>query len=395
MAAAASSILMPATPRTDGDEGRDRDRDRDRFVRRTLIALGLTAAFVAGIALSAYAPRLLALAFAGVLLAVFLRALGGYLSAWTGLPKGWASLLVGLVILGAAALGAWSFSDNLSAQIDAVAGRIPSALRRVEGWLSGSAWGRAVLDNVPPPDRLPEALAGAGSDWAGGLAAGLAGIAASLAAGLGEAALVVFLGLYLAVEPEPYLRGLERLLPIPRRARFREVVAEIGDKLNDWLLGQAVQMALVGTVTGVGLWMLGLPGALPLGIAAGLLDFVPYLGPVAAFIPAALVAVGEGPSMVGAVLVLYLAVQMVESYLIAPLVQRSSVSLPPALTILAQVLAGFAAGLPGVLVATPLAAAAMVVVRMLYIEDVLGDRGDGSDRDGAGGRDGSPQAAGS
>jgi predicted PurR-regulated permease PerM len=132
-------------------------------------------------------------------------------------------------------------------------------------------------------------------------------------------------------------------------------------------------MAVVGVLTAIGLWVAGVPLAFVLGLIAALLSFVPYIGPLAAVIPAALVALAEDPTKVIYVFALYGAVQLLESYLITPLIQERAVSIPPAVLIAAQVIMGVLAGAAGVLMATPLAVVLIVLVQMLYLEDVLGD----------------------
>ncbi|MGQ0547871.1 MAG: AI-2E family transporter [Betaproteobacteria bacterium] len=143
--------------------------------------------------------------------------------------------------------------------------------------------------------------------------------------------------------------------------------------LQRWLVGQVVLMAIVGTLTWIGLQLLGVPFALPLALFAGFAEFVPYIGPIVAAVPAVLVAFAEGPELALWTAGLYIAIQSVESYLLTPLVQHRAVYLPPALLLFSQVILGVTAGPLGVIVATPLAAAGLVAVQKLYVEDVLGD----------------------
>jgi predicted PurR-regulated permease PerM len=154
----------------------------------------------------------------------------------------------------------------------------------------------------------------------------------------------------------------------------REVLDAIGHVLQRWLVGQLVLMAIVGTITWIGLALLGVPFALPLALFAGLSEFVPYVGPIVAAIPAVLVGFAEGPHLALWVAGLYIAVQSIESYVLTPLIQQRAVYLPPALLLFSQVVLGVTAGPLGVIVATPLAAAGLVAVNKLYVEDVLGDK---------------------
>jgi predicted PurR-regulated permease PerM len=192
--------------------------------------------------------------------------------------------------------------------------------------------------------------------------------------GLTNLLIVLIVGLYLAVEPGVYLRGFLRLVPPRRRPRTREILLAVAHALRQWLLGQLLAMAVIGLASGLGLWLLGVPYAAVLGLVAALFAFVPNIGPILGLIPALLVAAGVSAWHPAYVLALYAAIQTLESYLLTPVIQRRAVDLPPGLLIVVQVAMGLAAGVLGLLLATPLAAAAMVVVRMAYVEDVLGDR---------------------
>ena len=137
-------------------------------------------------------------------------------------------------------------------------------------------------------------------------------------------------------------------------------------------------MALNTVVTAVGLWLLGVPLALTLGLLSGLLNFIPNVGPLLAAAPALLIALTQGPTQALYVALLYLAYQSVDGYLLTPIVTQRTVAVPPAVTLLAQVLLGASAGLYGLLLASPLVAAGLVIVRLLYVEDILGDDGETS-----------------
>jgi predicted PurR-regulated permease PerM len=147
----------------------------------------------------------------------------------------------------------------------------------------------------------------------------------------------------------------------------------MGTTLTRWVVGQLCLMLLVGILSLIGLHLLGVDHAWALGVLAGVLTFVPFLGPLVAAAVAVLVALATSPLLALYVALLYVGIQSLEG-LLEPLVQQRAVYLPPVLLISAQLAFGVLFGALGVILATPLAAASMVAVRMLYIEDVLGDR---------------------
>jgi predicted PurR-regulated permease PerM len=130
-------------------------------------------------------------------------------------------------------------------------------------------------------------------------------------------------------------------------------------------------MCVVGVLTAIGLWALGVPFVLSFAVLAAGLDFIPNIGPVISAVPAVLVALLQSPMTALWVAVLYLAIQVLESYILAPIVQHRAVDLPPALLISSQVLLAVLLGVPGLLFATPLTVVLLVLVRRLYIADFL------------------------
>jgi predicted PurR-regulated permease PerM len=191
---------------------------------------------------------------------------------------------------------------------------------------------------------------------------------------LGNSVVVLFLGLFLAISPDWYANGLIRLFPVHRRERAREVLEATGNALGSWLIAKLTTMTVIGVLTTLGLWLLGIDLALVLGVIAALLSFIPNIGPIASVIPAALIALVTGPEKALYVLLLYAAVQTAESYLLTPMLQQHMVDLPPALLLTMQVLLGVLAVILGVILAVPLTAAGMIMVKMWYVEDMLGDR---------------------
>jgi predicted PurR-regulated permease PerM len=239
---------------------------------------------------------------------------------------------------------------------------VPEAWARFRGWLQQFQFGRYALDS------LSGTFIGAGA--AGGA---LARLATGTFGAVADAVIVLVVGLYFAAEPKLYRRGLIKLTPPSARHRIGAALDAVVAALKRWLLGQGVAMLAIGLMTGIGLWALGIPMALGLAILAGVLEFVPYIGPFLAAVPAVLIAFALSPLDALYVLLLYWGIQQVENWALVPLIQKWSVELPPALAILSLVIFGVLFGVPGIIVAAPLMIVVMILVQKLYIEGMLGD----------------------
>lgn len=185
--------------------------------------------------------------------------------------------------------------------------------------------------------------------------------------------IVGVIGLYLAFDPKPYVTGTLRMVPPQHRARAGEVLGRCATALRRWLVGRLISMVAVGVLTGVGLTILGVSLTPLLGLLAGLLSFIPNIGPLLAAVPGVLFGFLDGPAFALQVLAIYVVAQLVEGYLITPFVERRAVSLQPAMLLFVQLLFGVLFGLFGLLLASPLTVVIIVVTQMPLIEDVYGD----------------------
>ncbi len=185
--------------------------------------------------------------------------------------------------------------------------------------------------------------------------------------------IILFVGIFIAVDPVLYRNGFARLFPLDRRERVREVLDLMGTALFSWLMGRFMTMLITGGGTAGALFMLGVPMAVTVGVITGLLTFVPNIGGFVALFLAMLMALPQGLSTVGWVVGLYAALQLLESNVITPVLQQRQTAIPPALLISFQAIMGAIAGFLGLMVATPLLAASLVLVQQAWIQDVLGE----------------------
>jgi predicted PurR-regulated permease PerM len=191
--------------------------------------------------------------------------------------------------------------------------------------------------------------------------------------------LMLFTGIYLAVNPSLYLDGFVRLWPLRHRDKMHDALLGSGEALRKWLLGQLVSMGSVGVLTGVGLWIVGAPLPLAMGLMAGLLEFIPVIGPILAFVPGVLVALTEGSQVALYAAIVLVVVQQLEGSVIMPFAQKWAVELPPAYGLIAVVAFGLMFGFLGIFFGSPLAVVVMCLVQFLYLKK--GVEKDGTSRD--------------
>jgi predicted PurR-regulated permease PerM len=186
--------------------------------------------------------------------------------------------------------------------------------------------------------------------------------------------IIIFLSVYIAVDPAMYRRGIIHLFPHGRRDRVAEVLTAVAAVLRKWLITQLIAMVTIGVVSTIVLAALGVKAAFALGLLSGLMEFIPTVGPIVSSLPAIAMGFLDSPEKALSVAVAYVGIQFLENHLLIPLLMKGGINIPPALTILSQALMAILFGFLGLMCAVPLLAAVITAVKMLYVEDVVGDR---------------------
>lgn len=329
------------------------------LAKRTAIILLVTLALVLTCTVAVFGWRLWLLLFASSMLALLLRGTSDAIASRTGLgPR----LSLGLVIvLGTGLLGATAYllAPRVGAQVQEFLELMPAAAKRFDNWLHnvpGGEWlGKKLTEGVGSGNRMESARQVARVTYQA-----VIGILVILVAGI-----------YLAIDPDTYIRGFIRLFPVEMRTRAGDVLSELGDTLQRFMLGRLASMVFVAPATGIVAWILGVPAPAVLALIAGLFTFVPYAGPIAAAIPIALLSATSGMDTFAWMMLAYTIAQGIEGFVITPIVGERMVHMPPVLTVAAEVLLGTMFGPIGVIVSVPLAAAAMVLLRRVYVERIL------------------------
>jgi predicted PurR-regulated permease PerM len=201
----------------------------------------------------------------------------------------------------------------------------------------------------------------------------LFGFLSSLGTVVAGLVLIIFLAIYIGAEPTLYRDGLMHLFPHRARNKAGEVLTEMATVLRKWLVTQLIAMVVIGTVTATAMALLNVKAALALGFIAGVLEFVPTVGPILSAVPALAMGFVDGPEKALAVLAAYWGIQFLENNLLIPFLMRGGMDLPPAVTLVAQGLLTLIFGFLGLMVAVPLTAAVLVPVKLLWVRDTIGD----------------------
>lgn len=210
---------------------------------------------------------------------------------------------------------------------------------------------------------------------------GLVGLFSGLTAFFTGLIVVLFVPLYLAALPGPVVNWVVRLFPPEKREHTREVLAESRTSLLQWLAGRLFSMAVVGLLSTAALYLIGVPGALLLGIFSGLVAFVPIIGSIVGAIPPLILAFAGNPLDALWVVLAYIAIQQIESNLLTPLVMQKAVSLHPVVVIVSVTVAGAAFGVLGSLLAVPVSVVAGVLIEELWFKRIE-NQGQGTDSGG-------------
>lgn len=323
--------------------------DSGRWFRRTLSVMAGIAVALAIWQLQQLVLVLFASALVGLMLSDFAQLLQRRLR----LPFALAIAAAVLLPLAALAVIFGLFGTMMVEQFIILSQRFPAALAQVEAWVRSYSIGNDLisqLDNYAP--KMEQVV----------------GLVQSTLANIGSAitglAVVLVAALYLAAQPRLYVDGLIAMLPEAGRARAIETVAAVRASLTAWLKGQAIGMAFVAVGTSLGLWLVGLPSPLAIGLVAGLCEFVPYLGVVLVAVPTVILGFGQGVDTGIFTIVALVVVQQLQGNVVMPIAQSTFGDLPPVLTIFSLIAAGTLLGPLGVILAVPITVVAMALLKV-------------------------------
>ena len=296
----------------------------------------------------------------GAILIAELLQVGAEPFGWLRLPRWFALFLSAVVIVCVAGGAIYLFGRGVASELQVVIHRAEEAKNTIDATLRGSGLGKAILKhaegvNIPLTNYLGQIFGGGISFLAGTV-------------------VMIFAGIYIAAQPSLYREGLGMLFAPQWRANANETIAYLGGALRLWLLGQLIEMVIIGVLSGFAVWLIGLPSPLALGVIAGVAEFVPYLGPILAAIPAVLVAITVNLGAVLWTILAYILIHQAEGHLIMPLIQRRMVYIPPAVMLMTIVTLSFLFGPLAIVFAAPFTVVLFVLVAKLYVRDKLEEK---------------------
>lgn len=326
------------------------------FVQKVWIVGGIFALVAIIILLFEATFSVIILLFAGTLIASYFRGLSGFIGRRTG----WNSkLTLPIAIIGTLLILAgitWLIGSEASSQTTELKEALPGTIENVKKFLDETDAGKALASKISELEGSND------------LSTYISSLFRTTFGFLGDILIILIIGIFFTASPRLYIDGIMQLIPPAGREKGENIVQTLGSGLKKWLAGKFLSMLAVFILTGTGLLIIGVPMWLALALLAGILNFVPNFGPIAASIPAVLISLAISPATAGIVAILYLVVQLLESGLINPMAQKKLIKIPPALIIISQLLVGALTGIWGIILATPLVLVIIILVRELYVE---------------------------
>ena len=296
------------------------------------------------------------LSLAGILLAVYFRGFASLIQHklhWPAKLCIFISVLINILLL---AGFFWFVGARLQNQIAELSDTLPQTIQHLKEQLNQSVIGTKIISSINSAADSIKIESVAKKFFSGTFGV------------LSDLYVVLLFAVFFTVNPLLYKKGFVKLLPPKAKDKGDKLLDELNTVLKKWIKAQIIGFFFIAVFTGIGLWILGMPLILTLALIAGILNFIPNFGPLIALIPAILLGLMQSPSTALIVACIYTGVQIIQSAVTQPIIQQKMVSLPPALTIFAQVALGMVAGFWGVLLATPIVVIILKIINRLYIE---------------------------
>lgn len=327
------------------------------YIQKVWHTVAIVALLVVAILIARVAFNVLLMVLAGVLISVYFHGLGDMIQRKTQwrrricmiISVGGTFVLLGLLF--------WFMGSKISNQVAILSDTLPHTISNAKVKMNETPIGRKIL----------EYLSNDNSDTLMSTAKTFFNTSFGV---LGNIYIIVFLAIFFTSNPNLYKDGMIKLVPEARKPLAHQVIDRISFALKGWLKGMMLSMVLVFILLSIGLGIMSIPVALALALLTGLLKLIPNFGSLAAMIPGVLLALTISTNTAIIVALMYVVTQTIVSNIVTPIIQNKMINLPPALTILAQVLMGTLSSVLGIILAVPLLAIVMILVDELYVKKI-------------------------
>lgn len=331
------------------------------YTHKVWQTVAIVALLAVVILIARVAFNVLLMVLAGTLIATFFHGFGDLIQRHTRLGRrpamiiavGGSFALLGLLL--------WFMGTTIQHQIAELSDKLPQTVNSVKAKMSSSPIGQKILQSVSG-DNSQKLMATAQTFFSTSFGV------------LGDIYIIMFLGIFFTANPSMYKNGILVLVPAGHKETGKHIINRISLALKGWLKGLMVSMVLVTIMISTGLLIIGVPVAMVLGLITGLLEVVPNFGSVLAMIPGVLLALTISTNTGIIVALLYITSQTITANIVNPLIQKKMINLPPALTLISQLIMGAISGALGIILAVPLLAITVILVDELYVKTIDGGK---------------------
>ena len=326
------------------------------FSKKVWITAGIAAFVIILIWLLKTLLSVFLLILAGILVAIYFHGCASLLKKYLHWPSKLSvviSVVVNILLLVAFF---WFVGARLQDQVAQLSETLPGTIQNAKGKLNESILGSKLVDFLNTSGSSEKTSHVAKQFFSSSF-----GVVSDLY-------IVFLLALFFTASPSQYKKGIIYLLPPKSKEKGKDLMEDLRVLLRKWIEGQIIGFLFIAVLSGIGLLILGMPLVLTLALIAGLLNMIPNFGPLIALVPAVLIALMQSITMAVIIICMYTFIQIIQTAVTQPVIQKKMVNIPPALTVFGQVALGMLAGFWGVLLAVPIVVILMTIIRKLYIE---------------------------
>ena len=333
------------------------------YIEKVWHTVAIASLLVVFILVARVAFNVLLMALAGSLIAVYFHGLGDLIESKTRLSRKFAMIIsVSITILIMGVL-LWFIGSKVQSQIAQLSNSLPHTINSAKAKLAETPAGQKVLE-YSAGDNSKKLL-----DTVQTFFSTSFGV-------LGDIYIITFLGIFFTASPSLYKNGILALVPGNKKALASCIMDRVSLSLKGWLKGMLLSMVLITILITLGLTIIGVPAALVLGLITGITEIIPNIGPLIAMIPGVLLGLTMGTGTAIIVALLYIVSQTIVANIVTPLIQKKMINLPPALTLISQLIMGTLSGALGIILAVPLLAILIILVDELYVKKIDNIGGD-------------------